>query len=211
MVLDSTWFANSPLDFEHKKWLLLAYTQNIHKNFVDKIIFPYLNDIKYHLSNLDKWQTTREVIIKKELRGIDWENLTLLYDIPECSPEMEELQKIIDWSYPRLQKMERIGRILWTEIENKIDVKYYGIWINQNIEGNLLIETPILTHEYKYKISPIISPEQVIFNKIDCYLTKTVNKVNFKNGWWVKAPEASVEGTLEPIIKRNLLNWINNK
>lgn len=209
MVLDSTWFVNSPLDFEHKKWLLLAYTQNIHKNFSNKVIFPYLNDVKFHLSNLEKWQITRELILKKELKGIDWEKLTLIYDLPECSPEMEELQKIVDWSYPRLQKVEKIGRILWSEIENNLNVKYHGIWLNQDKEGDILIETPIITYEYKYTISPIISNDQIIFQKVESYLTKTINKKNFKSGWWVKAPEASIEGTLEPIIKKNLLNWIN--
>jgi hypothetical protein len=208
--LNSTWFVDSPLDFEHKKWTLLAYIQNIHKNFGEKIIFPYLDDVRFHLSNLEKWQATRELIIKKELKGIDWENLTLIYDIPECSPEMNELQKIIDWSYPRLQKMDKLGRILWSEIENGLEIEYRGIWFNNEREGNIVLQTPILTNEYKYTISPIISNNQITFTKIETYLTKTINEKSIKNSWWVRSPGTSIEGSLEPIVKKNLIKWINN-
>jgi len=210
MILNSNWFTESPLDFEHKKWTLLAYIQNVHKNFGDKTIFPYLSDIRFHLTNLEKLKNTREIFLKKELKGIDWEKLTLLYDIPECSPEMKELDRIVNWSYPRLQKMDKLGRILWNEIENKLSVKYYGIWTNPEKEGNILLETPILTYEYKYKISPIISKDQIIFIPIKNYLTQTITKNLIKNGWWIKAPIASIEGTLEPMIKKKLIGWVTN-
>lgn len=209
MNLEPTWFAEKPLDFEHKKWILLAYIQNIHNNFQNKILFPYLDDIRYHISNLEKWKTTRELYIKKSLKGIDWENLTLLYDLPENTPEMEELNKIVDWSYIRLQKIEKIGKILWYEIENSMEIKYHGIWINPEKEGSMLVQTPINLTEWCYKISPIISDYQISFTQVGEYNSDEISNISFKNGILIKTSNISWDGSIKPIIKRNLIGWIN--
>lgn len=208
MTLEPTWFVQTPLDFEHKKWILLAYLQDIQKKFESQIISPYLMDLYSHLSNLEKWKSVRELILKKEVKGLDWERLTLIYDLPECSPEMEELDRIVDWAYPRLQQIQKMGRILWSEIEKNFIVRYHGLWLSPDREGSMLIETPILSHVYQYTISPIISNEQISLQKIESFFTKKISPQIFKNGWWIKTSSDSIEGTLEPIIKKNLISWI---
>ena len=51
-MLSQTWFAEGFIDFELKKYTLLAYLQEIHKHFDEQKLYPQLADIILHYNNL---------------------------------------------------------------------------------------------------------------------------------------------------------------
>jgi hypothetical protein len=51
-TLSSTWFAEGYIDFELKKYTLLAYLQEIHQHFDQQKLYPQLADVIMHYNNL---------------------------------------------------------------------------------------------------------------------------------------------------------------
>jgi hypothetical protein len=156
MKLDTDWFTKQPIDFEYQKWTLLSFLRDVRHDFDIKILYPHLNDIKYHLSNLEKWVHTREFYIKKDLKGFDFEKMTLIYDTPEYSPEMFELNSIVDYSISSFRKMFGIGREIWREVENQMKWHIVGIIPNYKDEGFIMLKVGEEVIVYRYNIMPII-------------------------------------------------------
>ena len=50
--LSDTWFAEGYIDFELKKYTLLAYLQEINKYFNENKLYPQLGDVVFHYNNL---------------------------------------------------------------------------------------------------------------------------------------------------------------
>ena len=51
-TLSETWFADGYIDFELKKYTLLAYLQEIDKYFNENKLYPQLADVIFHYNNL---------------------------------------------------------------------------------------------------------------------------------------------------------------
>ena len=50
--LSETWFAEGYIDFELKKYVLLAYLQEINKYFYENKLYPQLADLIFHYNNI---------------------------------------------------------------------------------------------------------------------------------------------------------------
>lgn len=46
--LSETWFAEGRIDFELKKYTLLAYLQEVNSHFNENKLYPQLADIIFH-------------------------------------------------------------------------------------------------------------------------------------------------------------------
>jgi hypothetical protein len=51
-TLSETWFAEGFIDFELKKYTLLAYLQEVNKHFGENKLYPQLADVIFHYNNL---------------------------------------------------------------------------------------------------------------------------------------------------------------
>ena len=50
-TLSETWFADGYIDFELKKYTLLAYLQEVNKYFNEHKLYPQLADVIFHYNN----------------------------------------------------------------------------------------------------------------------------------------------------------------
>ena len=50
-TLSQTWFADGYIDFELKKYTLLAYLQEINRYFCQNKLYPKLTDIIFHYNS----------------------------------------------------------------------------------------------------------------------------------------------------------------
>ena len=51
-TLSETWFAEGYIDFELKKYTLLAYLQQVTSYFNESKLYPQLSDVIFHYNNL---------------------------------------------------------------------------------------------------------------------------------------------------------------
>ena len=51
-TLSKNWITENHIDFEYKKYVLLAYLQNVSDNFSDHRLYPFLSDLVEHYRSL---------------------------------------------------------------------------------------------------------------------------------------------------------------
>src|SRR5574339_968727 len=100
--LSETWFAEGRIDFELKKYTLLAYLQEVNKYFNEAKLYPQLADVIFHYNNLVAFRENKRYLqeqFPKKLTGIQIEKLQVLYQqMIEDDELMEELEEIINYS-----------------------------------------------------------------------------------------------------------------
>ena len=82
-TLSETWFADGYIDFELKKYTLLAYLQEVNKYFDANKLYPQLADVIFHYNNLVAFRENKKYLqeqFPKKLTGIQLEKLQLLYE-----------------------------------------------------------------------------------------------------------------------------------
>src|SRR5919112_3753024 len=101
-TLSETWFADGYIDFELKKYTLLAYLQEINKNFNENKLDPQLSDLIFHYNNIVAFRENKKYLqeqFPKKLTGIQIEKLQVLYEqMIEDNELMHELEEIIHFS-----------------------------------------------------------------------------------------------------------------
>ena len=70
--LDPEWIYQDPIDFEHKKYKLLAYLQKCDKRFDELKIYPDFVELSLHLANLQSISKENTMLTtKKKFKSCD--------------------------------------------------------------------------------------------------------------------------------------------
>src|SRR5882757_10540089 len=105
--LSDTCFAEVDIDFELKKYTLLAYLQEVHKNFTQNKLYPQLADVIFHYNNIIAFRENKKFLqehFPKKLSGIQMEKLQVLYEQMIQDDElMQELEDIIQYSAGKMK------------------------------------------------------------------------------------------------------------
>ena len=122
-LLRFDWWMEPPIDFEHKKWLLLDYLQKQDNDFYNHIFSPWLLHSEKLLNNMilsyESISKSRKELTKKE---IDISNTTLFFKIstPEFPEYINTYVEILKYSIPLLQNKIYFGRKLWEDIQSPL-------------------------------------------------------------------------------------------
>ena len=60
--LSETWFAEGRIDFELKKYTLLAYLQEVNRYFDENKLYPQLADIIFHFNNIVAFRENKKYL-----------------------------------------------------------------------------------------------------------------------------------------------------
>lgn len=137
--LSETWFAEGRIDFELKKYTLLAYLQEVGRFFTESKLYPQLADIIFHYNNIVAFRENKKYLqehFPKKLTGIQMEKLQLLYEQMIQDDElMQELEYIIHYSEEKIKNTIRNGTEIYEFVENKISITPVGITPLDTQEG----------------------------------------------------------------------------
>src|SRR6187455_2857686 len=129
--LSETWFAEGYIDFELKKYTLLAYLKEINKYFHESKLYPQLSDIIFHYNNLVAFRENKKYLqeqFPKKLTGIQMERLQLLYEqMIEDDDLMKELEDIIQYASDKMKAAISSGTEIYEFVEDKLTVFPVGI------------------------------------------------------------------------------------
>ncbi|HPN59640.1 MAG TPA: hypothetical protein PLU11_10725, partial [Chitinophagaceae bacterium] len=129
--LSETWFAEGRIDFELKKYTLLAYLQEVNKYFDENKLYPQLADIIFHYNNIVAFRENKKYLqehFPKKLTGLQMEKLQLIYEqMLEDDELMQELENIIHYSASRIKKTISNGTEIYEFVEDKICITPIGL------------------------------------------------------------------------------------
>ncbi len=232
-TLSQTWFADGYIDFELKKYTLLAYLQEIGKHFCENKLYPQFADLIFHYNNLVAFKENKKYLqeqFPKRLTGIQIEKLQLLYEsLVEDDELMQELEDIINYASSTMKKTITNGTEIYEFVENTLSIEPVGIIPLDHNEGYfMLCEGQCRnTWVYQYRLSIFekhdekyrsIKTEFVdvwqrnIVNSYQNIKTELIrNRSDFPNpAVYAVQTELSLpmEETLLPIAKRSLVRYI---
>ncbi len=158
-TLSQTWFADGYIDFELKKYTLLAYLQEINKNFIETKLYPQLADVIFHYNNIVAFKENKKHLqeqFPKKLTGVQIEKLQVLYEaMIEDDALMQELEEIINYSANTMKKTITSGTEIYEFVENKLNILPVGIMPLDHKEGYFFLceGKANNTWVYQYRIS----------------------------------------------------------
>jgi len=157
--LSETWFAEGRIDFELKKYTLLAYLQEVNKYFTENKLYPQLADIIFHYNNIVAFRENKKYLqehFPKKLTGIQLEKLQVLYEkMIEDDELMEELEDIINYSAGKMKNIIKNGTEIYEFVEEKINISPVGIIPLDTQEGYFFLSSgqEKSTEIYHYRLS----------------------------------------------------------
>ena len=157
--LSETWFAEGYIDFELKKYTLLAYLQEVNKYFDENKLYPQLADLIFHYNNLLALRENKKFLqdhFPKKLTGTQLEKLQLLYkQMIEDDEMMQELEDIINYSTSTIKDAIQNGTGIYEFVEEKINITPIGIIPLDIQEGYFFLSTSDTqsTRVYHYRLS----------------------------------------------------------
>src|ERR1700712_3250229 len=106
-TLAETWFAEGYIDFELKRYTLLAYLQEVNKYFHEQKLYPQLADLIFHYNNLVSFRENKKYLqekFPKQLTELNMARLEVLYERMIADNElMDELENIINFSAEKMK------------------------------------------------------------------------------------------------------------
>lgn len=158
-TLSETWFADGYIDFELKKYTLLAYLQEINRCFNENKLYPQLSDVIFHYNNLVAFRENKKFLqeqFPKKVTGIQLEKLQVLYEQMIQDDElMQELEDIIQYSAARLRTTISNGTEIYEFVEDKLTIYPVGLLPIETHEGYFFLSegTYRSTRIYQYRLS----------------------------------------------------------
>ncbi|TAE04020.1 MAG: hypothetical protein EAZ97_00720 [Bacteroidetes bacterium] len=165
-TLHTDWLTDGLIDFEYKKYLLLAYLKNIRQDFDEKKLYPSLSDLIFHYQNLLEIKENKKLIYEqfpKVISQADFNKLEISYKkIVEDDEVMREIEEIVQYALPRFQGLLNNGKEIYEFIENNLEIATVGITPIYKNEGYMFISEHLVqeTKIYQYQISVFESAKE---------------------------------------------------
>jgi hypothetical protein len=157
--LSQTWFAEGYIDFELKKYTLLAYLQQINRYFNENKLYPQLADLIFHYNNIVAFRENKKYLqehFPKKLTGIQIEKLQVLYEQMIADDDlMQELEAIINYSADEMKTTISNGTEIYEFVEEKLTISPIGIMPIDTQEGYFFLSAGNTksTYVYQYRLS----------------------------------------------------------
>lgn len=232
--LSETWFAEGYIDFELKKYTLLAYLQEVNSYFNESKLYPQLADLVFHYNNLIQFRENKKYLqehFPKKLTGIQIERLQVLYEQMIGDDElMQELEQIIYYSEGELKSTISNGAEIYEFVEDSLTIAPVGLVPLDVQEGYFFLSAGNTrnTRVYHYRLSIFEKKEEKYrsiktalleqqlrsfvhtYENIKYELIKTRSDLPNPAVYSIETELTfPVEETLLPIAKRSLVKYIS--
>lgn len=179
--LKNDWITDGLIDFEYKKYILLAYLKNVQQEFNKVELYPSLADLVMHYENLNalkKGQEDIESKFPKQLDGMDLNQFSLIYKkLSEDNEVLKELSSIVEYALPKLKRSLEEGKEIYEFVEEQCEFSPVGLLPLYVDEGYLLISnsTTTETDVYRYHLNIIQSANET-YRGIHTSFIKRINR-----------------------------------
>jgi len=232
--LSETWFAEGYIDFELKKYTLLAYLKEINKYFNESKLYPQLADLIFHYNNLVAFRENKKYLqehFPKKLTGIQIEKLQGLYEqMIEDNELMNELEQIINYSALEMKTTISNGTEIYEYVEDSITITPIGLIPLDIQEGYFFLTSgnAKTSRVYQYRLSIFEKHDEKFrsiktsyLDQMDRSLANTFKQYKFnliRNRIELPNPAVysietelafPVDETLLPIAKRCLVKYMS--
>lgn len=232
--LSDNWITTNHIDFEYKKYILLAYLQHVNECFEETKLYPALSELVKHYRNLVALRDQKNSLYNsfpEKLNSADLQNFKLVYEKLSTDDRlMVELESIINFSIPQFEQHLAEGKKIYDFIESKLNIYPIGIVPLHTDAGYLLLKNGDKneTVVFEYQITIFDQPTEryraigvQYVNSFEKTLRNTYENIksdllrynkNLPNpATYVIESELTLpfEDTLLPLAKRTLVKYLH--
>jgi len=233
--LADDWITKGVLDFEYKKYILLAYLKHVGKSFEQHRLYPTFADLIMHYKNASELKQGKQKLWKsfpKELKQIDLKNFRLFFESKVADDsQLSELEDILDFTMRSLKGHIIVGKDIFDEVEKNLVIEPVGVKALEENEGLLLVDPQYdsFCHIYQYRMTIFETAEekvrglQTVFidkikksigttlEQLKIQVLKNIRLVSNYSAFRVVAPQPyPYDETLFPIVKRSFSGYLEN-
>ena len=158
--LSENWITERHIDFEYKKYVLLAYLQHVSERFDEVRLYPALSELVKHYRNLVALRDQKKSLYEsfpEQLNKADVQHFKLVYDkLCEDDQLMKEISSIIDFSIPQFEQQLAEGKKIYDFVESKLSIYPVGIVPLNTGAGYIILkngeENNSVVYEYQITI-----------------------------------------------------------
>ncbi len=158
--LKDNWLTDGLIDFEYKKYQLLAYFKGVKSSFGRVELYPFLSDLVIHYRNLISLKENHSLIrdsFPKEISPEGLKNLELNYNrMIEDDLIMQEIESIMEYALPQFKSSLDEGSYIYEFVESKCEISPVGLTPIYSNEGYLFLTQPPEKETYVYRYQTTI-------------------------------------------------------
>lgn len=157
--LSVNWFIEGSVDFEYKKYLLLAYLQHVNRHFHRTKLYPDLHDLIFHYNNLLKFKEDKSNLQKsfpERLTNADIEAVNLTYEkMVKDDSLMQEIEQIINYSLRKMDPAIKAGKEIYDFVESRLKIETIGVVPLYPFHGYMLLRNgdAKATNVYEFRVT----------------------------------------------------------
>ncbi len=233
-TLNFNWLTDGVLDFEYKKYVLLAYLTAVKEEFAHKRLYPAFADLIFHYHNLLEIKQHKQLLYEKfpqKISRADFSKLEMMYKkIVQDDETMTIIEEIVQFALPQFDNLLANGKEIYEHLAQHIEILPIGITPFYADEGYVLLNeyADKDTKVYRYQISIFESMHEkyrgVNFEYLETVGYSLVNtyeniKVNLAKKYKNLPNPATfavcakihcpLEYALLPITKRSLVQYVS--
>ena len=129
--LPTNWLTDGLIDFEYKKYLLLAYLKCVQEEFDSKRLYPIFSDLIMHYQNIMQVKEHKKLIYEQfpqRISRADFQKLEIVYQkIVDDDDTMREIEDIVQFSAPKFAYVLQTGKEIYDYIESHLEISPVGI------------------------------------------------------------------------------------
>jgi hypothetical protein len=163
--LSPHWITEKHIDFEYKKYTLLAWLQEVESQFDQIKIYPPLAELVEHYRNAKSLKDNKQSLsdsFTQKLQGLDMEKFRMLYEKAAADDHlMEEIESILDFSLPRFAQALEEGKKIYDIVEKATMILPIGLVPLHADSGYLFLRggKSANTEVYEYEVTIFEQPE----------------------------------------------------
>ena len=232
--MDDDWFLKSPIDFEHKKYILLDFLKKIEDEFSYGKIYPGFTEVVMHMASVQNFMKNHKYLtLNKNFEESDDE--IMVHEIKEKKPrkkfkndDYEEIDKICKYSSIKFLEYFAIAKSIWSFVFETTHLKLKKGTPNLGLGIGLLFyfdshnkKNYIWTYQLQ-RISNDYSDHKCVLNEIHYGDKKITSKTLRKrlpeefDMFYESLPMFEVEASenfdlnhsLIPIFKRKIMTYV---
>lgn len=180
--LSDNWLTEGRIDFEYKKYILLAYLQHVQGQFAEHHLYPHLADLIRHYSKLTHLKGQKEHLeqqFPRRLQGVNWRDLELLYErLESAGPvELDELYEVVEYALPKMREYLETGKERYEYVERFLRLEPIGLRPVYLGEGYLVlgVEDHPFWEVYRYQ-STVFTQAQEKYRGVHLHFVKRARR-----------------------------------
>ena len=111
-MLNLDWYCQTPLDFEHKNYLLLQYLKSVDDSYSNHILSTYLLWTEKLVKELQEFKVKTQHLesnLKREIESLDFTKMQIIRKEIKKNDEIKVVFEIIEYSTPILESKVKLG------------------------------------------------------------------------------------------------------